>query len=82
MADDPAKVFADMAARIARIEPTEFAGAVVIVPPDGDPVSFLTTEVPAPDIVQFWATAKTRVEIRLANAMEIAQAAQPWQGRR
>jgi hypothetical protein len=82
MADDPARHFADMAARIAKIDMAEFAGAVVIVPPDGEPVAFLTTETPAADIVQFWATAKTRVEIRLASAMDQASGANPWQGRR
>jgi hypothetical protein len=80
--DAPAKAFADMAARIAKIDLAEFAGAVVIVPPDGEPIAFLTTETPVADIVQFWATAKTRVEIRLASAMESASAGDPWRGRR
>jgi hypothetical protein len=74
--------FTDMAARIAKIDSTEFAGAVVVVPPDGEPIAFLTTD-PKPDLMQFWSTVKSRVEVRATEAMQQVAAQQdPWGGRR
>jgi hypothetical protein len=76
------KPFIDMAARIAKIASAEFAGAIVVVPPgDGEPIAFLTTD-PKPDLMQFWATVKSRVEVRATEAMQQAAAQQdPWRGR-
>lgn len=74
--------FEEMAARIAKITYGEFAGAVVIIPPDGEPIAFLTTD-PKPDLMQFWSAVKARVEIRAAEAVQsAAAAADPWGGRR
>jgi len=64
--------FEDMAKRIAAIDPNEFAGAVVILPPGGEPIAFLTTD-PNPDIVQFWASAKSRIEVRAIEAIDAAE---------
>jgi hypothetical protein len=74
--------FTDMAARIAKIDSAEFAGAVVVVPPgDGEPIAFMTTD-PKPDLMQFWSTVKSRVEVRATEAMQQAAAQQdPWRGR-
>ncbi len=72
---DAAQPFADMAARIERIEPTEFAGAVVVVPPSGEPIAFLVTD-PTPHLAQFWSSVASRIEVAAAEAREreIAQA--------
>lgn len=80
MADNPAQHFADMAARIAMIDPTEFAGAIVVVPHDGEPIAFLTAD-PSPDLVQFWATCQTRIEVRKAEVLAEAQDKQSWRQR-
>jgi hypothetical protein len=76
--------FDEMSARIAKINPDEFAGAIVVVPPgDGEPIAFLTTD-PKPDLMQFWATVKSRIEVRATEAMQAEAANQrdPWGGRR
>jgi hypothetical protein len=72
-----------MAARIRGINQAEFAGAIVVVPPgDGEPIAFLTAD-PKPDLIQFWATVRTRVEVRATEAMQAAANQQdPWGGRR
>ena len=58
-----------MARRIAAIDEAEFAGAVVIVPPNGaEPIEFLYTD-PKPDVAQFWAGLQGRVQARAAEAM-------------
>jgi hypothetical protein len=75
---EPSAPFTDMAARIARIDLAEFAGAIVVVPPDGEPIAFLTTD-PKPDMMQFWSTVKSRVEVRATEAMQQAANQQdPW----
>jgi hypothetical protein len=78
------KPFEDMARDIVKVVEAagKFAGAVVIVPPEGDPIAFMTMD-PAPDLMQFWSAVKNRVEIRAAEAVQIAQnaAQDPW-GRR
>lgn len=72
MSDSPAQHFADMAKRIERIEGTEFAGAVVVVPPDGEAIAFLLTD-PRPDIAQFWGSTKSRIEVAAADAIRNAE---------
>jgi hypothetical protein len=64
-----AEPFTEMAALIAHNDATRFAGAIVVVPPgDGEPISFMLTD-PKPDLVQFWATVKARVEVRSTEAL-------------
>lgn len=80
-----AEHFHAMGERIVRIDQSEFAGAAVIVPPGaGEPIAFLIAD-PAPDLVQFWSSVKTRVEIAHAEAMEVARtqnaAGGAWGGR-
>jgi hypothetical protein len=70
--------FHDMAARIEKIEPAEFAGAVVIMPPGGgEPIVFLTTD-PMPVQPQFWSSVQARVELAAAKAQQAETAMQPW----
>ena len=83
MMSEHAAPFSEMAARIAKIDPGEFAGAVVVVPPGGgDPIAFLTTD-PKPDLMQFWSTVKARVEVRATEMIQQAAAQiDPWNQRR
>lgn len=62
----PAEMFREMADRIDLMNPNEFAGAVLIVPPTvsgvkSDPIAVFTVEgVPAID--HFWGSIKMRVD--------------------
>jgi len=68
-----AQAFRAMVARIEKMDPADFAGAVVIVPPgDGEPIVELRAD-PNPDVVGFWAGIETRIETR---KMEMARAEQ------
>lgn len=79
---DYAQPFADMVARISKIDPAEFAGAIVLVlPGDGGDIAFYTAD-PKPDVLQFLAAVKTRVEIRERELMQAVQAQDPWGQRR
>lgn len=70
--------FSEMANRLGLVPDTEFGGAVVIVPPgEGPAIEFLLTD-PAPDIVMFWASVKSRVEIAYAMAVNAADKGQTW----
>jgi hypothetical protein len=57
-----AQPFLDMAARIQRNADSDFAGAAVIVPPEGDPIVVMTMD-PKKDGLSFWGTLKARVEM-------------------
>ena len=78
---DAADHFSAMAKRIAAITPTEFAGAVVIMPSgeDVEPIAFLITD-PSPNVLQFLSAVKTRVEIMMAEMQEGAN--DPYRARR
>jgi hypothetical protein len=82
MMQGPAAIlpFEEMAERIRKIDPEEFAGAVVIVPHEGEPIAFLTID-PQPTLMQFWAMVKTRVE-RGIEAMQLAANQQDQWGQR
>jgi hypothetical protein len=68
---DPAKRFAEMAARIEHMNASPalagFGGAVVIVPPSGDPIEILMLD-PHSDIAMFWGTIRSKIDILLATA--------------
>jgi hypothetical protein len=82
MDDDFGRLFREMAVRIAKIEPAEFAGAAVIVPRTGDPIVFMLAD-PQPKPGQFWGGVTARVEIAASEAQQSAQDAQfPYGGRR
>lgn len=67
-----AEPFREMAGRIDKIDDNEFAGAAVIQPPGGgEPIAFLIAET-KPDLLQFWAAVKARVEIAYAALSEDA----------
>lgn len=72
MAD--ASAFLGMARRVEAVEADEFAGAVVIVPPgdDAKAIEFVTSD-PNPDLIQFWASIKSRVEVAYAEAVGRAE---------
>jgi len=69
MSDEgPAQLFRDMAARIERNEPEEFAGAILIVPPPGEddqPAEAIEILVidPARGEAHFWHLAQKMIEI-------------------
>lgn len=68
MADNPADLLRAMADRIERNDPEDFAGCMVIVPPEtndgygGDAVEILLID-PARDIANFWSTVTAKVRI-------------------
>ena len=71
---DPAEMFDEMAARIRAINPQEFAGAVLIVPPAvngiaSEPIVVLTQEA-TPSLEHFWGTAKVRVDHAVSEFAE------------
>jgi len=63
---DPAAAFSRMAERIAAMKPEEFAGAVVVMSPDGSSMEFLLAD-PGQSVANFWNMAKTRFEIAYAE---------------
>ena len=71
-ASDRFRIMADL---IDRNVNSTFGGAVVIIPPfeGGDPIEMLMLDVTA-DAGQFWATIKTRIEIKLNQMDEKARA--------
>ena len=58
---DHGQPFRDMADRIER-NAAEFAGAFVLVPPVGEPITFALI-APTPDLAAFWSMAKAKVEV-------------------
>lgn len=76
---DPAAAFTAMAERIAKIDPKDFGGAVVIVPPGGGEASveFVLSD-PAPVLAQFYTTAQSRLELAAAQAKDAEIQAAPW----
>lgn len=72
----PADLFRAMADRIEAMKPDEFAGAILIVPPETDaqdlpgPIEVLTIEA-QPDIAHFWGGAKIRVDAAAADVQQV-----------
>lgn len=64
-----AQPFTDMASRIERLADGEFAGAVVIVPPGGGDAIEYQFAGPRPDLVLFWSSVKSLVEVKTTEAM-------------
>ena len=69
MANDNAQPFRAMAERIARNDPDEFAGALLIVPPQGEPVEYLAIN-PKQDVAAFWGAVQAYVQRVLAEMEE------------
>jgi len=76
---DHAQPFREMVARIERAldDPSEFGGAIVIMPPQGDPLAW-NTNGPKPDLLQFWNAVKVAIEQRVTEIVNEAQARDPW----
>ncbi len=58
--------FNEMADRIQRNLQAEFSGAIVIVPPSGEPIAVLLTD-PKPDMEAFWAMVSGKVQVATAE---------------
>lgn len=54
--------FKEMADRIERNLKEEFSGALLIVPPNGEPIAVLLTD-PKPDMEAFWAMVSGKVQV-------------------
>lgn len=68
----PAEVFRAMAARIEK-NPEEFAGAYVIMAPDGRVISHSFFD-PMGDPVAFWAFASAQVQVAQVEAQQADEA--------
>lgn len=71
MSDDLKKfsdLFRDMADRIERNKPEDFAGAILIVPPTGDAIAVMIAD-PTKDLEAFWAVAQSKIQIATAEYM-------------
>lgn len=83
MSDDPKQFFLDMAKRLERNDPSEFGGAMLIVPPDGDPVEyFFVTTRPKDEEAFFWAQCKAKLDTTAADRMERLTSPDPFGRRR
>lgn len=78
---DPAAAFREMAERIEKNDPAEFAGAILLVPPDGKPIEILLVDK-SRDEAFFWATASSRIEIATAEFGQRQRGGQDPFGRR
>lgn len=64
---DPAVHFDEMAARIRKNDVSDFAGALLVVPPGQDePIAILMID-PRQDLAHFWATIHSKVQIAAAE---------------
>jgi hypothetical protein len=55
--------FEAMAERVRRNLPEDFAGAILVVPAEGEPIAMLIAD-PSRDQEAFWSTALSKVQIR------------------
>lgn len=75
--------FETMAARIRRNPKEEFGGAVLIVPPSGEPIALLTvTPDPKGEEVLFWAQVKSKIDVAAQERTEALQNPNPYGLRR
>ena len=78
---DPKEFFEAMARRIERNDLAEFGGAMLIVPPNGDPIEYLfITANPKEEESFFWAQCKSKLDVTAVDRME-AQSKDPWSRR-
>lgn len=66
---DQSEPFRRVAEKIEINKDNGFAGAFVIVPPEGEPQDMLLLDSSASPVI-FWSTLKTRVDIALAELDE------------
>lgn len=69
--------FYEMSRRVEAVAPSEFAGAVVIVPPTGDVIAFMMTD-PNPSLAQFWSGLEGRVQVAANAAQDAEKQQQAW----
>jgi len=74
----PADLFRDMAERIEKNAPAEFAGALLVVPPDGvEPIEILLVN-PKRDLAFFWASVGGAVTTAAREFEERARSVDPF----
>lgn len=69
MTEEPNKfgaAFKEMQSRIERNDSAEFAGALLIVPPEGEPIAVLMSD-PKKDVEAFWAMVNGKVAVATAE---------------
>lgn len=77
----PADSFRDMTARIERNDPAEFAGALLLVPPDGGaPLEILLVKQ-THDLALFWSTVAAAVTIAAREFEERSRSNDPFSRR-
>lgn len=74
------KIFREMADRIDRNETKEFAGAFLVVPPVGDPLSGLL--VGDADIASFFGMLKTKLDVAVTTISDEQRKRDAYGGRR
>jgi hypothetical protein len=72
--------FTNMADRIKHNEDAKFGGAVVLIPPTGDPIELLMLDAQG-DQAQFWSTILSRIQVIMNQLQEKERIAQGF-GRR
>ena len=77
---DNSEPFTRMAERVRTNADAKFGGAVVIVPPAGDPIELLMLDAQG-DQAQFWSTILTRIQVLMQNLQERERVAQGFQRR-
>ena len=83
MADgDFAAPFEQMAARIRRFGAEEFGGALLVVPPTGEPIAILmVTPDPKGEEPLFWAQIKAKVDEDAVRRLDKLSQPDPWSRR-
>lgn len=75
--------FLEMADRIKRNASEEFGGAMLIVPPTGDPIAVLfITPTPKEEEPLFWAQCKSKLDVTATERLERQNSNNPWGARR
>ena len=69
MALDNSRPFQAMAERIEHNDARDFAGAFVIMPPDGQPIEYLALN-PKQDAAAFWGAVQAHVQRVMAEMEE------------
>jgi hypothetical protein len=67
-----------MAARIDKNDPADFAGAMLLVPPEGgEPIELLLVN-PARNLAMFWSTVSAMVQVAAREFEERARSNDPF----
>lgn len=71
--------FIEMAERIGKNDPKEFGGAMLIVPPQGDPIAVMVTD-PSQPTFDFLALCQSKLAMRVDEATPGKTPAGTWPG--